>query len=380
MGSRVDNLGNADDEDSGSAIIGTFGLNMLRSQNEIGLESEDVKWSWSCRILSQATYRLDHSQSVEPNVGDIALVRVEQVGHHASMINISNRKLRLYHGDLIVGVFGNRYATDAVEAEVSGFGNLSLLTSAGMIGTVRSKHQDFGKPTSLSFVAFLNDADGRRVNLKRLRSLGTGEESTVNNLVVIVGTGMNCGKTTCVSKLVKQLCNEGLKVGACKLTGSVSNRDQDEMRSAYAKATLDFSDYGFPSTYLATREELLALFSVMMSDLGKANVDLVLLEMADGVLQRETSLLLSEPAVKEAMMGIVLTADSAPAALYAVDELKKLGHRVIAVSGRLTSSPLFVKEFQKYSDVEVGSSADTGSELAEIVTRFVWPSGIGRKV
>jgi hypothetical protein len=355
-------------------------LGILGNHNEIGLETDGVKWSWACRILPHETYRVDPSQSVEPHVGDIAVVKVEQVGHHAAMMNVNNRKLRLYRGDLIVGVFGNRYATDAVEAEVSGFRDLSLLTSAGMIGTVRSKHQDFGKSTTISFVSFLNGAGGRRVNLKELRSFNPSPESRVDNLIAIVGTGMNCGKTTCVSKLVKQLCDDGLKVGACKLTGSVSNRDQDEMRSAYANATLDFSDYGFPSTYLATREELLSLFKAMMSDLAKSNVDLVVMELADGVLQRETAMLLSEARIKEALKGIVLTADSAPAALYAVDKLKKLGHRIIAVSGRLTSSPLFVKEFQKNSTVEVGSSADTGKELADIVTKFVWPSKVGRTV
>lgn len=354
-------------------------MNALRNTNEVGLESEGIKWTWACRILSKTNYQIDRSNSIGPNVGDIALVRVEQVGHHTSIMNVSNRKLRLYHGDLIVGVFGNRYATDAVEAEVDGLGDLSLLTNAGMIGTVKSKHQDFGKPTNLSFVSFLNDDKGRRVNLKQLRVFDTRAENGVENLVVIVGTGMNCGKTTCVSKLVKQLCDDGLKVGACKLTGSVSNRDQDEMRSAYAKVTMDFSDYGFPSTYLASRDELLSLFNEMMSDFGKANVDIVLLEMADGVLQRETAMLLSEPTVKQTMKGIVLTADSATAALYAVNELKRLGHKLIAVSGRLTSSPLFVKEFQRTSDVDVASSVDTGRELAEIVTEFIWPSGIGRK-
>lgn len=353
-------------------------MNILRDVTEISLDSQGVKWAWACRILSPTNYQIDSSQSAEPNVGDIALVRVEQIGHHASMMNVSNRKLRLYHGDLVVGVFGNRYATDAVEAEVRGLDDLSMLTSAGMIGTVISKHQDFGKPTSLSFVSFLNNSGGQRVNLKHLKGLDATAKSKVGNLIVIVGTGMNCGKTTCVSKLVKQLYNEGLKVGACKLTGSVSNRDQDEMRSAYAKVTMDFSDYGFPSTYQATKEELLKLFSAMISDLGKKDVDVVLLEIADGVLQRETAMLLSEPAVKEAIKGILLTADSAPAALYAVGELKKLGYKIIAVSGRLTSSPLFVREFEKNSDVRVGSSADSGKELAEIVTRFVWPSGVSQ--
>ncbi len=351
----------------------------LDGVSEVILLSESIKWSWACRILGPTDYHIDPSHSEGPTVGDLALVRVEQIGYHGSIVDVNNRKSRLYVGDLIVGVFGNRYATDALEAEVNGLRNLSLLTSAGMFGTVKSRHQDFGSPTNVSFVGFLSDANGQRINLKRLRSRDTAPKPLVKNLIAIVGTGMNSGKTTCASKLIKELYRGGFKVGACKLTGSVSNRDQDEMRSAYAKAAVDFSDYGFPSTYLSSKEELLGLFNAMLSDLEKANPDLVLVEIADGVLQRETSMLLADPTIREMITGIVVTADGAPAALYAVENLRKSGHQVIAVSGKITSSPLYVREFEKNCDVKVGSSADSGKELAEIVTRFVWPSTVNQR-
>jgi hypothetical protein len=151
------------------------------------------------------------------------------------------------------------------------------------------------------------------------------------------------------------------------------------MRSVYAKHAVDFSDYGLPSTYLASKEELVGLFYTMISDLDKAKLDVVLMEMADGILQRETSMLISESAVKEMIKGVVVTSDSAPAALYAVESLKRLGHTVIAVSGKMTSSPLYVREFERNSDVKVGSSADSGKELAEIVTKFVWPSRVSQQ-
>ena len=165
--------------------------------------SEDIKWSWACRILDHIDYKLDISCAVEPKVGDLALVQVKRIGHHNSIVTINNKKLRIYVGDLFVGVFGNRYATDAFEGEINGLQNLSVLTAAGMIGTVKSKHQDVSKPTGLSFIGFLNDEKGRRINLKELKFHKSLPESQIKNLIVVVGTGMNSGKTTTASKLIK---------------------------------------------------------------------------------------------------------------------------------------------------------------------------------
>ena len=339
------------------------------SQTNYTIDSarEDIKWSWACRILDHFSYMLDTSSSIEPNVGDLALVQIGRIGYHSSLVTINNKKLRIYPGDLVVGVFGNRYATDALEGQVNGLQNLSILTAAGMIGTIKSKHQDFGKPTNVSFVGFLNNEKGQRINLKELKFHRSVAKSEIKNLIVVVGTGMNAGKTTASSKLIRRLSERGLKVAACKLTGSVSNRDQDEMRSAWAITVIDFSDYGFPSTYLCTKEELMALFNTMLSDIENTNPDIIVMEVADGILQRETAMLLTDSLIKGMVKGIVLAAESAPAALYAVQNLENIGYNVIAVSGMMTSSPLSVKEFEEHCEVPVCSSADSCKQLTDII-------------
>src|ERR1041385_3286092 len=76
-----------------------------------------------------------------PAPGDLAVARVEKAGFHKHLTTAENRRLRIYPGVQFVGVFGNRYASDAYEAEVQGTGDLSLLTGAGMIGTVKSKYE-----------------------------------------------------------------------------------------------------------------------------------------------------------------------------------------------------------------------------------------------
>jgi hypothetical protein len=341
-------------------------------RNEAAVASQGARWAWACRVLeSTDNFEIDKDSTVAPTPGDLVVARVTEIGAHSRLVTADNKRLRIHPGDVIVGVFGNRYATDAFEAEVRGTQNLSLLTGGGMIGTVRSKHKDTGKPTGVSFIGFLNDQQGRRINLKERKFVPALPQRAVNNLIVVVGTSMNSGKTTASTKLIKGLVDRGLRVAACKLTGSVSNRDQDEMRSAAPVFVTDFSDYGFPSTYLCAKEELIALFHTMLADVEKRDPDVVVMEIADGVLQRETAMLLEEPVVRDAIKGLVLTARSGMSALYAVDWLNRMNNRVIAVSGAMTSSPLSVLEFQAHCDIPVGSSADSGRGLVEIVSRFI---------
>jgi hypothetical protein len=346
------------------------------AQGMLDLRAVHPKWSWACRILDRTDFEVDRFDSADSQVGDVVLVRVDDVGFHGSVVDIWNRKLRIYTDDLVVGVLGNRYATDAVEGEVDGLQDLSLLTAAGLIGTVKSKHETWRKSTDVSFVGFVKDKGDQRVNLKGQRVLAPIEPGPIQNLIAIVGTGMNSGKTTSACKLIRESHRSGLRVAACKLTGSVSPRDTYEMRSASAKPVIDFSDYGFPSTYLCTRTELLGLFNRMIADVSKTQPDVVVMEIADGLLQRETAMLLREPAIRQAVKGVIVTADCAPSALHAVDELRQLGFRVLAVSGKITSSPLFVKEFEQRSEVPVASSAGSGRELAARVSESLLPDSL----
>lgn len=346
---------------------------LIFDSSTINASACDIKWSWACRILENGSFKLDqNSLTAEPKAGDIALVKVDRVGYHSSLVTANNRKLRIYQGDLVVGVFGNRYATDALEAKVEGLQDLSLLTAGGMIGSVKSKHNDFGRPTGVTFVGFLKNDKGQRVNLKELEFRVSRPKGILRNIILVVGTGMNAGKTTTARILVKSLSDRGFKVAACKLTGSVSNRDQDELRSAYARSVIDFSDYGFPSTYLCEQEELFSLFNTMVADFEKTSPDVVIMEIADGILQRETAMLLAEQSIKSMIKGVILAADSASAALYATEKLAGKGHKIIAVSGAITSSPLSVREFKENSNIPVCSSVDTGEEvLADTVIHFI---------
>src|SRR6266545_1152703 len=332
-----------------------------------------IQWSWACRRLASLPYgSVEEAASAPPVPGDVALMRVEKTVFHKHLTTAENRRMRLYPGAQFIGVFGNRYACDAFEAEVQGPDNLSLLTAAGMIGTVKSKHYIAADPTQVTLLGYLRDAEGGRLNLKNRLFRPAAARRLPRNLIYVVGTGMNSGKTTTAARLTNGLSNAGLRVAACKLTGSVSNRDQDELAAAASHRAIDFSDFGFPSTYLCGRDELLELFHAMSAEVTESDPDVVLMELADGLLQRETAMLLSEPEIQQAARGLVLSAESALSALWATERLRRLGYQVIAVSGKFTSSPLAMREYTlNDSNIPVACSADTGAELAARVGSFL---------
>ena len=333
--------------------------------------SKNAKWSWATRYVKNFEYFIDKAPLSKPEPGDLGLFRVKTISYHRKLITKDDKKLRLYENDLFVGVFGNRYATDGFEGRVGRFDKLSMLTGAGMVGTARFRHKSIKKSTKLTFVGLLKDENNNRINLKKINFHKSIPKKDPKNLILIVGSCMNSGKTTTASKLINGLSQRGKKITACKLTGSLSNRDKNELSAASADHIIDFSDYGFPSTYLCKKEELWDLFQTMMADIEKTAPDIVVMEIADGVLQRETKMILTDKKIKKLIKGIILTAESAPSALFSSQQLLDWGHNVIAVSGSITSSPLSSKEFIQNSEIKLLSSADSGSDLTNHIINFV---------
>ena len=102
-----------------------------------------------------------------------------------------------------------------------------------MVGIVKSKHKCIANPTDVIFLGYLKDiATEQRLNLKRLMFKKPELTTRLKNIIAIVGSGMNSGKTITCRRLIRMFSGNGYRIAACKLTGSVSNRDQHEMLSA----------------------------------------------------------------------------------------------------------------------------------------------------
>ena len=129
---------------------------------------KDVRWSWATRLIDDSEFYIEKAPLSKPLPGDLGLFRVKEIGYHQNIVTKDDKKLRLYENDFFVGVFGNRYATDGFEGRVGKLDKISMLTAAGMVGTVRYKHRSMKKSTKLVFQGLLIDKQGNRINLKEL--------------------------------------------------------------------------------------------------------------------------------------------------------------------------------------------------------------------
>jgi hypothetical protein len=101
-----------------------------------------------------------------PQIGDMVLAEVLSVGKNKTLEVRSGVSMYLFEGDLIVGAFGHRYATDQYEGYVpeEPVEKCDLLSVGGVCGRVVSRHSAMGEPTKLRVLGVVGNRDGWSIN------------------------------------------------------------------------------------------------------------------------------------------------------------------------------------------------------------------------
>src|SRR5713226_3770654 len=281
-----------------------------------------------------------------PQAGDIVLARLEKIGKNATLELANGRRCTLHEGDLLAVVFGNRYATLQFEGYARANGDsCDLLSMGGLCGLVESKHAKAAEPSKLRLLGALGDINGSPLNLRDF-ALAPLPQPNRPNVVVVCGTSMDAGKTHTVMSLIMGLRKQGLAVAGIKLTGTATGKDTWNMLDAGACIALDFVDGGFPSTYLSTLEELVHLYDLLISRAAAAGASWAIVEIADGLLQRETAALLQHPGFAASVGAWIFAAGDPLAAAGGVGLLRNWAIDPLAISGVVSMSPLGMKETQ----------------------------------
>lgn len=299
-----------------------------------------------------------------PAVGDLLLCEVVTIGLHGRAETTTGGRAKLYAGDRIVCAVGNRYATSMLEAVAEvGDDHVDMVSASGLCGRVVTRSKRASTPTALRPLgqAFLDD---QPVNLRSF-ALGAPEPALGDpRWVVVVGSAMDSGKTTACTSIIRGLIGAGNRVGAAKLTGTASGRDFGSFRDAGASPVLDFLDAGWPSTVGCTVPELAEVLHGLTGHLRAAGVEWGVLEIADGLLQAETGLLLESLSAQLGGVDLVVTTREGLAAVACVDLLARLGLELTAVSGLVTNSPLACREVELACSVPCVPTPELGRWLA----------------
>lgn len=300
-----------------------------------------------------------------PQAGDLVLARIDTLGHHSKLESPEGRRVQLYESDLILVAFGQRYAPDQFEAIVpDDLGPCNLVASGGLAGRVISRHPRARRATTISPIGLVADAAGEVLNLSRFSLPRKPMPTRRPRVIAVVGTSMNAGKTTAAAALIHGLSRAGLRVEATKVTGTGSGNDYWSMRDAGALRVLDFTDMGYASTAGSDLLELERMALSLIAHCATERPDVIVVEIADGLLQRETAGLLTSPTFTGAIDGMLFAAADAMGALSGRDWLLSKGIRLVGVSGLVTASPLSSRE----AAAAIGEPLITLAELRDPIT------------
>ena len=140
------------------------------------------------------------------------------------------------------------------------------------------------------------------------------------------------------------------------------------MNDAGANPYADFTYLGYPSTYMLSKDELLYIFNQL--DLKYANnpKNFWVVEFADGIIERETRMLLECEQVRSRIHKLIFCANDAFGAIGGLDILKSFDLKPDALSGICSSSPLHIRELHEFTHIPVFNSAEPDiNNLAEIL-------------
>ncbi|MER8980560.1 hypothetical protein [Mesorhizobium sp. M0510] len=314
-----------------------------------------AKRAFATRRVAASHMRTLINGSLQPVAGDLVLARVDELGNHSRLELINGRKAIMFPGDEIILCYGNRYAPDQFEATIGpDLGPCDLVAGGGIAACELSRHDRMAPPTKITPLGLIGDKFGRRLNVWDYK-VSSDDLRPSLPIVLSLGTSMNAGKTLTATSLVRGFKKLGLKVAALKITGTGSGGDTWIVRDAGADVVLDFTDAGFATTYLAPVELVEKGAFRLLNHAAETGCDVAVIEIADGLQQKETSELILAESFRSMALGTIFASYDAMGAKCGVDTLRAAGHKVLAISGRIGRSPLGVREAEEATGLHVYS-------------------------
>lgn len=329
----------------------------------------NARQAFSTRRVPASDMHTLVSGPVRPEMGQLVLARVSQIGQHRSVELVSGRKAQLFVGDLLILAYGNRYAPDQFEGLIPlDLGPCDLIAGGGLAAREVARNDSMRAPTAIEPLGLIGDAHGRPLNLRDYALPDIAGGAARVPIYVVCGTSMNSGKTHTAAMLVRGLIASGLRVAACKVTGTGSGNDLWKLRDAGASVVLDFADAGYPSTYGVSVEDLERAYLLLTAS-ASTDADAVVVEIADGLCQAETAGLLRSRTLAAHCDGFLFAAPDPIGAVAGERWLREAGLRVLAISGLMTTCPTSTIEARRLitPPVLTAEQLASGSAFAAIL-------------
>lgn len=335
----------------------------------------DAKWAFSTRRVERSDVKAMDTDFAAAKAGDLILARVDQINQHRRVQLTTGRPSDLFPGDLIVAACGARYAPDQFEgvAEIDPEG-ADLLAGGGCIGRMRLRDERKKVATRVIPVGRLLGADGNPVNLQDY-AIPARADAAHPPVIAVVGTAMNSGKTLATARLALGLRLAGWRVGAIKATGTGAFGDYNEYTDTGAHYVADFTDAGMVTTYLEPLERIKTGMRDLLGAAAGNGCEIVVMEIADGLFQKETAELLADPWFQSRISGLVFACGDAIAAAGGHAVLAQNGLTPDVMTGIVSCSPMATQEAEAATGIRVMGK----DELADPAEATVLASRAGAR-
>jgi hypothetical protein len=265
--------------------------------------------------------------------GDVIAVRILTRKSTYNTLELpTGRFSALKPGDVIAGCLGHRralagYAGRIPEKLATG-DRINVLNLGGVLGNCTSVNPDIGQPFECEVLGqvlhfpWLGERVGVPANIGYgLPPLATKLELRGIPVVAVVGTCMNAGKTQACQALVQEFTRRRLRVAAAKATGVSLRRDILGMEDAGASPVVMFTDFGIVTTQRANAP---ALTRAMLNRLAEERVDVIVLELGDGLLgDYGVDAILEAEDIRGAFSAMALAATDPVAAWGGLERLRR---------------------------------------------------------
>ncbi len=307
-------------------------------------------------------FKIDRSikKTYIPKLGDVAVFQILSIGKHKAVQSEKGNNSYIFPGDKILATFGTRYASNQFEGYLPKkyHTKYQLLGQGGVVGVLESMHAKFKYigATEVRLVGYAVDEKGNVLNTiynnYKPISFKPFKKRTYE-IYLSVGASMDSGKTTTAAFLSRGLMKQKKKVAFIKLTGTVYAKDCSFVRDCGARMAIDFSYCGYPSTFLCKTNDILTILETLLSRVEQINPDAVVIEIADGLLQKETKALINHKPFMEIIDHTILSCADSLSVNSGVEILSKVGNTPTLITGLFTASPLMINEVKENTSIPV---------------------------
>jgi hypothetical protein len=106
---------------------------------------------------------------------------------------------------------------------------------------------------------------------------------------------------------------------------------------------------------------MLNLYEYLLQMTEVIDPDYIVMEIADGLFQRETAMLLRHKAFMSTISGVMFSCGDSLSAMHGIKLLEDLNQNILGICGLFTISPLLVNEVQEETQYPVFTLSDLSS-------------------